>query len=44
MTYGFNHLLKGGRGLFSGGVSRKILLCRGGGHYIKNKNIVGCVL
>ena len=31
----------GGGGVFSeGGVSRKILLCKGGGaHYMKNKNI-----
>ena len=34
-------------GVFSGGGSRKILLCKGaggGGHYMKNKNIAGGVL
>ena len=32
----------GGRGVFSGGGSRKKLLCKGGGrHYMKKKNIGG---
>ena len=43
MTHGTSHLLIG-EGVYSGGGSRKILLCKGGGHYMKNKNIGGCVL
>ena len=39
MTYGTSHLLIG-VGVFSGGRSRKVLLCKGG-HYMKNKNIGG---
>ena len=27
-----------------GGVKKKILLCKGRGHFMKNKNIGGCVL
>ena len=41
MTYGTSHLLIGVcvGGVFSGGGSRKKLLCKGGGaHYMKNKN------
>ena len=38
MTYGTSHLLIDG-GVFSGGGSRKILLCKGD-HYMKN-NIGG---
>ena len=35
MTYGTSHLSIG-LGVFSGGRSKKILLCKGG-HYMKNK-------
>ena len=38
MTYGTSYLLIG-VGVFSGEGSRKMLLCKGGGHYMKNKNI-----
>ena len=38
MTYGTSHLLIGG-GYFQGEGQEKILLCKGGGHYMKNKNI-----
>ena len=44
MTYGTSHLLIGGWGdwvYFQGERQEKILLCKGGGHYMKNKNIVG---
>ena len=46
MTYGTSHLLTGGGegGVFSGGGSRKNIAVLGGGHYMKNKNIWGCVL
>ena len=47
MTYGTSHLLIGGEegGNFQGEGQEKILLCKGGGvHYMKNKNIGGCVL
>ena len=44
MTYGTNHLLIGGRGYFQGEGQEKILLCKGGGHYMKNKNMGGGVL
>ena len=40
MTYGTSHLLIGG-GYFQGEGQVKILLCKGGGHYMKNKNIRG---
>ena len=39
MTYGTSHLLIGG-----GGISRKKYCYVRGGHYMKNKNIGGCVL
>ena len=43
MIYGFSHLLIGGRAYFQGeGKEKKIL--RKEGHYMKNKNIGGCVL
>ena len=48
MTYGSIHLLIGvcggwgeDRGFFQGEGQEKILLCKGGGHYMKNKNIGG---
>ena len=44
MTYGTSHLLIGGGRYFQGGgegVKKKILLCKGRGHYMKNKNIEG---
>ena len=44
MTYGTSHLLIGGGDYFQGEGQEKILLCKGGGHYMKNKNIGGCVL
>ena len=40
MTYGISHLLIGG-GYFQGEGQEKILLCKEGGHYMKNKNIGG---
>ena len=47
MTYGTSHLLigvcVGGGGYFQGEGQEKILLCKGS-HYMKNKNIGGCVL
>ena len=43
MTYGTSHLLIGG-GILRGEGQEKLLLCKGGGHYMKNKNIGGCVL
>ena len=43
MTYGTSHLLIGG-GYFQGKGQEKILLCKGAGHYMKNKNIEGMCL
>ena len=43
MTYGTSHLLIGG-GLCSGEGQEKILSCKGWDHYMKNKNIGGCIL
>ena len=43
MTYGTSHLLTGVGGYFQGEGQEKILLCKGC-HYMKNKNIGGCVL
>ena len=46
MTYGTSHLLIGGGegvGYFQREGQEKILLCKGD-HYMKNKNIGGCVL
>ena len=44
MTYGISHLLIGR--VFSGGAVKKKYCCvkGGGGHFMKNKNIGGCVL
>ena len=42
MTFGTSHLLIGVWGYFQGEGQEKILLCKGG-HYIKKKNIRGCV-
>ena len=42
MTHGTSHLLIGGEeGYFQGEGQEKILLCKGEGHYMKNKNIGG---
>ena len=50
MTYGTSHFLIGGAGgggqeifmgYFKGEGQEKILLCKGGSHYMKNKNIGG---
>ena len=43
MTYGTSHLFIGGE-YFQGEGQEKILLCKGGYHYMKNKNIGGCVM
>ena len=45
MTYGTSHLLigGGGGGYFQGEGQEKYCCVRGG-HYMKNKNIGGCVL
>ena len=46
MTYGTSHLLLGGGGggIFRGRVKKKYCCVRGADHYMKNKNIGGCVL
>ena len=41
MTYGTIYLLIGCGGYFQGEGQEKILLCKVGGHYMKNKNIGG---
>ena len=41
MTYGTSHLLIGGGDYLQGESQEKTLLCKGGGHYMKNKNIGG---
>ena len=43
MTHGTSHLLKGEGGYYKGECQEKILLCKGRGHYLKNKNIGGGV-
>ena len=43
MTYGTSHLFIGGD-IFRERVKKNYLLCKGGGHYMKNKNIGVCVL
>ena len=43
MNYGTNHSLIGGV-IFKGRVKKKYCCVRGGGHYMKNKNIGVCVL
>ena len=45
MTYETSHLLIGGSGVyFQGEGQEKYCFVRGGGQYMKNKNIGGCVL
>ena len=44
MTCGTSHLLIGGGGGIFRGMIEKYCCVRGGGHYMKNKNIVGCIL
>ena len=43
MTYGTSHLLIGWGGYFQAEGQEKILLCKGG-HYMRNKNMGGCVV
>ena len=43
MAYGTSHLLTVGEGGYFQGEDqeKKILLCKGGGHYMKNKTVSG---